>query len=120
MLVLSRHKNETIRINDEIVIVIVEIRGDKVRIGVDAPADVAIHRGEVYDAIKRDITTAGGSVAGMPVIGTEYCYLGQIPVKVLEVVPRDGGVGQSHVKFETRTGEPGECYAYQLREMARS
>ncbi len=51
MLVLSRKKNEAIRINNDIVITVVEIRGDKVRLGIDAPKDVAVHRQEVYEAI---------------------------------------------------------------------
>jgi carbon storage regulator len=54
MLVLSRKKSERIRINDDITIVVVEIRGDKVRLGVDAPKSVPIHRDEVYAAIARD------------------------------------------------------------------
>lgn len=53
MLVLSRKKNESIVINDDITIVVVEIRGDKVRLGVEAPKDVPVHRREVYDAIKK-------------------------------------------------------------------
>ncbi len=53
MLVLSRKKNESIVINNEIKIVVVEIRGDKVRLGVEAPRDVPVHRQEVYDAIIR-------------------------------------------------------------------
>ncbi|MDA0659641.1 MAG: carbon storage regulator CsrA [Planctomycetota bacterium] len=53
MLVLSRKKNESIVINNEITIVVVEIRGDKVRLGVEAPKEVPVHRREVYDAIKR-------------------------------------------------------------------
>ncbi len=53
MLVLSRKKNESIVINDDITIVVVEIRGDKVRLGVEAPKEVPVHRKEVYDAIKR-------------------------------------------------------------------
>lgn len=53
MLVLSRKKNESIVINDDISIVVVEIRGDKVRLGVEAPKEVPVHRREVYDAIKR-------------------------------------------------------------------
>jgi len=52
MLVLSRKKNESIVINDNISIVVVEIRGDKVRLGVEAPKDVTVHRKEVYEAIK--------------------------------------------------------------------
>lgn len=51
MLVLSRHKDEAIYINDDIVITIIDIRGDKVRIGIEAPKDVAVHRKEVYEAI---------------------------------------------------------------------
>lgn len=53
MLVLSRKKNESIVINDDITIVVVEIRGDKVRLGVEAPKEVPVHRREIYDAIKR-------------------------------------------------------------------
>ena len=53
MLVLSRKKDESIIINDNIVVTVVEIRGDKVRLGFDAPKEVPIHRREVYDAIKR-------------------------------------------------------------------
>jgi carbon storage regulator len=54
MLVLSRMKNESIVINDDITIVIVEIRGDKVRIGVEAPKEVPVHRNEVYEALRRN------------------------------------------------------------------
>ena len=54
MLVLSRKKNESIVINDDITIVVVEIRGDKVRLGVDAPKEIPVHRNEVYEAIKRN------------------------------------------------------------------
>jgi carbon storage regulator len=51
MLVLSRKKNESIVINNDIVITVVEIRGDKVRLGIEAPKDVPVHRQEVYEAI---------------------------------------------------------------------
>jgi carbon storage regulator len=54
MLVLSRKKNESIIINNEITIVVVEIRGDKVRLGVEAPREVPVHRREVFDAIQRN------------------------------------------------------------------
>ena len=53
MLVLSRHRDEKIVIGDSIVLTIVDIRGDKVRVGIEAPHDVAVHRLEVYEAIKR-------------------------------------------------------------------
>ena len=55
MLVLSRKKNESIVINNEITIVVVEIRGDKVRLGVEAPREVPVHRREVFDAIQRNL-----------------------------------------------------------------
>ena len=54
MLVLSRQRDESIIIGDNIVITIVDIRGDKVRLGIQAPVDVSIHRREVYDAIKKE------------------------------------------------------------------
>ncbi|MEX2317435.1 MAG: carbon storage regulator CsrA [Pirellulales bacterium] len=57
MLVLSRKKNESIIINNDITIVVVEIRGDKVRLGVEAPKEVPVHRREVYDAIRRNEMT---------------------------------------------------------------
>jgi carbon storage regulator len=58
MLVLSRKKNESIIINDDITIVVVEIRGDKVRLGVEAPKEVPVHRNEVYEAIRRNQQSA--------------------------------------------------------------
>lgn len=51
MLVLSRKRNESIVINDNIVVTIVDVRGDKVRIGIEAPRDVSVHREEVLEAI---------------------------------------------------------------------
>ncbi len=54
MLVLSRKKNESIIINNDITVVVVEIRGDKVRLGIEAPKEVPVHRREVYEAIKRN------------------------------------------------------------------
>jgi carbon storage regulator len=53
MLVLSRKKDESIVINNDITIVVVEIRGDKVRLGVEAPKEVPVHRREVFEAIAR-------------------------------------------------------------------
>jgi len=52
MLVLSRKKNESIIIRDNIVVMVIEIRGDKVRLGIEAPKEVPVHRREVYDKIK--------------------------------------------------------------------
>jgi carbon storage regulator len=54
MLVMSRKKNESIVINDDITIVVVEICGDKVRLGIEAPKEVPVHRREVFDAIHRN------------------------------------------------------------------
>jgi carbon storage regulator len=53
MLVLSRKKDESIVINNDITIVVVEIRGDKVRLGVEAPKEIPVHRREVFEAIAR-------------------------------------------------------------------
>lgn len=53
MLVLSRKRDEQIVIGDSIIITVVEIRGDKVRLGIEAPAHVSVHRREVYDAIRQ-------------------------------------------------------------------
>jgi carbon storage regulator len=63
MLVLSRKKNESIVINNDITIVVVEIRGDKVRLGVEAPKEVPVHRREVYDAIRRNELALGDKAA---------------------------------------------------------
>ena len=54
MLVLSRHRDESIMIGDDVVVTIVDIRGDKVRLGIAAPQDIPVHRQEVYEAIKRE------------------------------------------------------------------
>ncbi len=54
MLVLSRQRDETIMIGDNVEITVVDIRGDKVRLGISAPRHIQVHRKEVYDAIKRE------------------------------------------------------------------
>ena len=54
MLVLSRQRNESVIINDDITIVIVDIRGDKVRLGIEAPKETPVIKSEVYDAIRRN------------------------------------------------------------------
>lgn len=53
MLVLQRKKGERIRIGDDITVIVVEVRGDKVRLGIEAPKDVPVHRDEVFQAIQR-------------------------------------------------------------------
>ncbi len=64
MLVLSRKKNESIVINSDITITVVEIRGDKVRLGIVAPKEVPVHRQEVYDAIHGKDADSPAAVAG--------------------------------------------------------
>ena len=54
MLVLTRHRDEKIMIGDDIVVRVVDIRGDKVRLGVEAPLDIEVHREEVYQVIKKE------------------------------------------------------------------
>jgi carbon storage regulator len=80
MLVLSRQRDETIMIGDDIEVTVVDIRGDKVRLGITAPKEIAVHRKEVYEAIKRenraaaqvkpeDIAGLGGGGASGPTSG---------------------------------------------------
>lgn len=69
MLVLSRKKNESIVINNDIVITVVDIRGDKIRLGIVAPKDVPVHREEVYEAIhgtKSSVTPTAVTAADAP------------------------------------------------------
>ena len=54
MLVLSRQRDESIMIGDEVEITIVDVRGDKVRLGINAPRSISVHRKEVYEAIQRE------------------------------------------------------------------
>ncbi|HOA52965.1 MAG: carbon storage regulator CsrA [Thermogutta sp.] len=54
MLVLSRQRDESIIIGDNIVVTVVDIRGDKVRLGIQAPPEITVHRREVYEAIQRE------------------------------------------------------------------
>ena len=60
MLVLSRQRDESIIIGDHIVITIVDIRGDKVRLGIEAPTEIPVHRQEVYEAIQRENQRSNG------------------------------------------------------------
>lgn len=54
MLVLSRQRDESIMIGDEVEITIVDVRGDKVRLGITAPKNIPVHRREIYDAIQKE------------------------------------------------------------------
>jgi len=63
MLALSRKKHESIVINDNITIVVIDIRGDTVRLGIEAPKEIPVHRHEVFEAIHRGETAAALSGA---------------------------------------------------------
>jgi carbon storage regulator len=65
MLVLSRQRDESIIIGDNIVITVVDIRGDKVRLGIQAPTEIPVHRQEVYEAIQRE-NQRGGEPSDTP------------------------------------------------------
>ncbi len=75
MLVLSRQRDESIIIRENIVVTVVDIRGDKVRIGIEAPVEIPVHRKEVFEAIQR-----------------ENLQSGQLNKRKLE-----GNVGETHV-----------------------
>ena len=64
MLVLSRQRDESIVIGDNIVITIVDIRGDKVRLGIEAPGEIPVHRQEVFEAIQRENRKSGSTPSG--------------------------------------------------------
>jgi len=54
MLILSRQRDESIMIGDDVEIIIVDVRGDKVRLGITAPKEIPVHRREIYDAIQKE------------------------------------------------------------------
>ena len=60
MLVLSRQKDQSIIIGDDVEITIVDVRGDKVRLGITAPKSISVHRKEVYEAIQKEKQQSGG------------------------------------------------------------
>lgn len=66
MLVLSRYRDESIHIGNDIVITVVDVRGDRVRLGIQAPPNVSVHRREVYDAIARDKKEKGAEKTKQP------------------------------------------------------
>lgn len=66
MLVLSRQRDESIKIGDDIEITVVDIRGEKVRLGINAPAHIPVHRKEVYEAIKRENEAAAEASGQQP------------------------------------------------------
>lgn len=68
MLILTRKKNETLRIGDDILITIVDIQGDQVRLGITAPRDVPILRQELYEAVRDSNTSAALTVQNVDVL----------------------------------------------------
>ena len=67
MLILTRRVGETLMVGDEVTVTVLGVKGNQVRIGVNAPKDVAVHREEIYDRIKREKegeTSQGGAVGG--------------------------------------------------------
>jgi carbon storage regulator len=70
MLVLARQRDESIVIDDEIIVTVVDIRGDKVRLGINAPRSVTVHRKEIWEQIKQEMEQASklnpSDIAGLP------------------------------------------------------
>jgi carbon storage regulator len=87
MLVLSRQRDETIMIGDDIEVTVVDIRGDKVRLGINAPKEIAVHRKEVYEAIRRENRAVAQvkpeDLAGLGKIGPKPPVLPPPPQNVL-------------------------------------
>lgn len=70
MLILSRKRDESIIIDGRITISIVDIKGDQVKLGIDAPREVKIHREEVFKAIQQENIEAAKSTANLPDLGS--------------------------------------------------
>jgi len=66
MLILTRRVGETLMIGDQVTVTVLGVKGNQVRIGVNAPRDVAVHREEIYERIKREHGAEAGPVAGDP------------------------------------------------------
>ena len=64
MLILTRRVGETLMIGDEVTVTVLGVKGNQVRIGVNAPKDVAVHREEIYDRIRKEGNEEGGAVSG--------------------------------------------------------
>jgi carbon storage regulator len=102
MLVLSRQRDETIMIGDDIEITVVDIRGDKVRLGINAPSRVAVHRKEVYEAIRKENEQAARAVGNeLPALRRPIAPGGKLTPERVRAVrpsgtpPDSGGAGGS-------------------------
>src|SRR5579859_1741083 len=71
MLVLARQKDQSIVIGDDVVVTVVDIRGDKVRLGINAPREVSVHRKEIYDLVRQKNQASGPPPAGSPATGAQ-------------------------------------------------
>jgi carbon storage regulator len=94
MLVLSRQRDETIIIGDSIEVTVVDIRGDKVRLGINAPKEVTVHRKEVYEAIRRE-NRAAAQVKPEDLPGVE------------KIIPRDKPAGAETPAVKTPNSRKG-------------
>lgn len=68
MLILTRRVGETVMIGDSVTVTILGVKGNQVRVGVNAPKEIAVHREEIYERIKRE-EQAGGGAARRPITG---------------------------------------------------
>lgn len=75
MLILTRKSGERITIGDHVVVSVLEVKGMQVKIGVDAPVGIAVHRGEIYDRIQQENRMAAGVQAGDVEIAAQLCAL---------------------------------------------
>lgn len=89
MLVLSRQRDETIMIGDDVEITVVDIRGDKVRLGITAPPRIAVHRKEVYEAIKLENEQAARASGDLPSVSRPVAPGGRAGSRAGTVGPGD-------------------------------
>ncbi|HEY0939538.1 MAG TPA: carbon storage regulator CsrA [Steroidobacter sp.] len=69
MLILTRRVGETVMIGNDITVTVLGVKGNQVRVGVNAPKEVAVHREEIYERIKREEQAAGSGAAKRPITG---------------------------------------------------
>lgn len=111
MLVLSRQVDQTIMISDDIEVTVVDIRGDKVRLGINAPRPISIHRKEVYDQIKKDFKERHATVIienerDLQAVGTGY------RLKVIQEIAKRGDIPCSErlaaIQWVSSLGQEGD------------
>jgi carbon storage regulator len=120
MLVLSRKKNESVVINNDITVRVVEIRGDKVRLGVEAPREVPVHRREVYEAIHREDAVAHQDGGVVPGPGTPWAgKLWHNLLRVFGLSPRNSGAKGTQDSGRMEPDHPEETPARSEEDLAR-